>query len=81
MEDADRRLEISKEVAQTFVKAEPDQVSQKNWELLDRQALGVVQLTLTKNVAYNKVKETTTYSLIKALSNMYESHLLQTRYS
>ncbi|KAL9262034.1 Retrovirus-related Pol polyprotein from transposon TNT 1-94-like protein, partial [Drosera capensis] len=38
----------------------------------DRQALGVVRLTLAKNVAYNIVNEKTTYGLIHALSNMYE---------
>ncbi|GKB36402.1 hypothetical protein Tco_0881344, partial [Tanacetum coccineum] len=43
-----------------------------DWELLDRQALGVVRLYLAKNVAYNIVNEKTTFGLIKALSNMYE---------
>ncbi|KAL8104408.1 hypothetical protein AgCh_028569 [Apium graveolens] len=33
---------------------------------------GKARLTLAKNVAYNIVKETITYGLIKALSNMYE---------
>jgi len=45
-------------------------MSQTDWELLGRQALGVVKLTLAKNVAYNIVNENTTYGLI--LSNMYE---------
>ncbi|GKD04573.1 putative RNA-directed DNA polymerase [Tanacetum coccineum] len=36
------------------------------------QALGVVRLSLAKNVAYNVVNEKTTYGLFKALSNMYE---------
>ena len=39
---------------------------------MDRQALGVVRLSLAKNVAYNIVNEKTTFGLIKALSNMYE---------
>lgn len=47
-------------------------MDEKDWNLLDRQALDVVRLTLAKNVAYNIVKEMTTYGLIKALSNMYE---------
>ena len=50
----------------------PDSMDEKEWKLLDRQALGVVRLTLAKNVAYNIIKETTTHGLIKALSNMYE---------
>ncbi|GJY06863.1 retrovirus-related pol polyprotein from transposon TNT 1-94 [Tanacetum coccineum] len=36
-------------------------------------ALGVVRLSLAKNVAYNVVNEKTTYGLIKALSNMLMS--------
>nr|GEX25139.1 retrovirus-related Pol polyprotein from transposon TNT 1-94 [Tanacetum cinerariifolium] len=40
--------------------------------MLDRQALGVVRLSLAKNVAYNVVNEKTTYGLFKALSNMYD---------
>ena len=47
-------------------------MDENKWKLLDRQAMGVVRLTLAKNVAYNIVKETTTYGFIKALSNMYE---------
>ncbi|GJT85148.1 hypothetical protein Tco_1066865 [Tanacetum coccineum] len=53
------------EVKRTGMKA-------KDWTLLDRQALGVVRLSLAKNVAYNVVNEKTTYGLFKALSNMYE---------
>ncbi|GJV21184.1 hypothetical protein Tco_1370204 [Tanacetum coccineum] len=37
-----------------------------------KQALGVVRLSLAKNVAYNVVNEKTAYGLFKALSNMYE---------
>ncbi|GJT37305.1 hypothetical protein Tco_0937170 [Tanacetum coccineum] len=44
----------------------------EDWTLLDRQALGAVRLSLSKNVAYNVVNENTTYDLFKALSNMYE---------
>ena len=50
----------------------PASMDETAWKLLDRQALGVVRLSLAKNVAYNIVKETTTHGLIKALSNMYE---------
>ena len=41
-------------------------------ELKDLQALGFIQLTLSRNVAFNIVKEKTTCGLLKALSNMYE---------
>ncbi|KHN11411.1 Retrovirus-related Pol polyprotein from transposon TNT 1-94, partial [Glycine soja] len=50
----------------------PDDMKQEEWNLLDRQALGVIKLTLTKNVAFNIVNEKTTAGLMKALSNMYE---------
>ena len=35
-------------------------------------ALGLIRLTLSRNVACNIVKEKTTSGLLKALSNMYE---------
>ena len=44
----------------------------EDWTLLDRKALGVIRLTLSRNVAFNIAKENTTADLIKALSNMYE---------
>ena len=50
----------------------PEKMEQADWDLLDRQALGVVRLTLARNVAFNIVKEKTTADLMKALSNMYE---------
>nr|GEY74621.1 retrovirus-related Pol polyprotein from transposon TNT 1-94 [Tanacetum cinerariifolium] len=46
----------------------------EDWTLLVRQALGVIRLSLAKNVAYNVVNEKNTYGLIKALSNMYDKH-------
>uniref|UniRef100_A0A803NDX7 Retrovirus-related Pol polyprotein from transposon TNT 1-94-like beta-barrel domain-containing protein n=1 Tax=Chenopodium quinoa TaxID=63459 RepID=A0A803NDX7_CHEQI len=47
-------------------------MQEAEWKLLDRQALGVIRLTLSRNVAFNIAKETTTAGLMKALSNMYE---------
>ena len=41
-------------------------------KLKDFQALGLIRLTLSRNVAFNIVKEKTTSALLKALSNMYE---------
>ena len=41
-------------------------------KLKDRQALGLIRLTLSRNLAFNIVKENTTSGLLKALSNMYE---------
>ncbi|KHN11113.1 Retrovirus-related Pol polyprotein from transposon TNT 1-94, partial [Glycine soja] len=50
----------------------PDDMRQEEWNLLDRQALGVIRLTLAKNVAFNIVNEKTIAGLMKALSDMYE---------
>ena len=55
-----------------LLKNKPFVMSQEDWNLLDRQALGVVRLSLAKNVAYNIASVTTTYGLLKALSDMYE---------
>ena len=44
-------------------------------KLKDFQALGLIRLTLSRNVAFNIVKEKTTSDLLKALSNMYEKPL------
>ncbi|KAE8674463.1 CC-NBS-LRR class disease resistance protein [Hibiscus syriacus] len=40
----------------------------EDWALLDRQALGVIRLTLSRNVAFNIAKEKTTAGLMAALS-------------
>ena len=50
----------------------PTDMGQAKWDLLDRQTLSVIWLTLAKNVAFNIMNENTTVDLMKALSNMYE---------
>ena len=50
----------------------PEKMKQTDWDLLDRQTLRVVRLTLARNVAFNIVKEKITTDLMKALSNMCE---------
>jgi hypothetical protein len=72
LEDANRGLFVSEETTLTLAGEEPDSVKPEDWDLLDRQALGVVRLSLAKNVAYNVVNEKTTYGCLEALSNMYE---------
>ena len=47
-------------------------MTEKKWKLKDCQALGLIWLTLSRNVAFNIVKEKTTSGLLKPLSNMYE---------
>jgi hypothetical protein len=50
----------------------PDKMEDAEWAFLDRQVLGVIRLTLSRSVAHNVVKETTTVGLMTALSGMYE---------
>ena len=47
----------------------------ENWNFLDRQVLEVIQLTLSRSVAHNVVKEKTTVDLMKVLPSMYEKPL------
>uniref|UniRef100_A0A803NAW6 Retrovirus-related Pol polyprotein from transposon TNT 1-94-like beta-barrel domain-containing protein n=1 Tax=Chenopodium quinoa TaxID=63459 RepID=A0A803NAW6_CHEQI len=47
-------------------------MKEEDWKVLDRKALGVVRLSLSRNVAYNVKDEKTTAGLIKTLSSMYE---------
>ncbi|VFQ76765.1 unnamed protein product [Cuscuta campestris] len=50
----------------------PEKMSDANWAGLDRKAMSVIRLSLTKNVAFNILKETTAKGIMEALSNMYE---------
>ena len=54
----------------------PKTIKAEEWPLLDRQALGVIKLTLSRSVAHNVVKEKTTTDLMKALSGIYEKPLV-----
>ncbi|KAE8730942.1 Major allergen Pru ar 1 [Hibiscus syriacus] len=51
---------------------QPEGMKNEDWALLDRQALGVIRLTLSRNVAFNIAKEKTMVGLMAALSSMYE---------
>ena len=50
----------------------PEIMTDEDWNLLDRNVLGVIRLNLSRLVAHNVMKEKTTVDLMKALSNMYE---------
>ena len=50
----------------------PETMKDEDWNLLDRQVLGVIQLTLSRSIAHNVVKENITVDLMKALSRTYE---------
>ena len=50
----------------------PKKMSDAEWAGLDRKAMSIIRLSLTKNVAFNILKENTTKGIMEALSNMYE---------
>ena len=53
----------------------PETMKGGDWNLLNRQVLGVILLTLSRSITHNVVKENTTVNLMKALSSMYEKSL------
>ena len=53
----------------------PETMKDEDWNLLDRQVLGVIRLTLSRSVVHDVVKEKTTVDLMKALTSMYEKPL------
>ncbi|VFQ68701.1 unnamed protein product [Cuscuta campestris] len=50
----------------------PEKMSDADRAVLDRKAMSVICLSLTKNVAFNILKEKTSKGIMDALSNMYE---------
>ena len=50
----------------------PTDMSDEKWNLLDRQALATIRLTLSQKVAFNVRNEKTTLGLIEALSDVYQ---------
>ena len=61
-----------KDLHELLLGVKPDTMTMEQWKLKDRQALGLIRLTLSKAVVFNIIKEKTTSDLLKALSNMYE---------
>ncbi|KAB5537969.1 hypothetical protein DKX38_015502 [Salix brachista] len=49
-----------------------DNITATDWNLLDRQVLWVIRLTLSRSVAHNVIMEKTTADLMTALSGMCE---------
>ena len=46
-----------------LLETKPNTMKDEEWNLLDRQVLGVIQLALSRSVAHNIVKENTTMVL------------------
>ena len=49
-----------------------ESMQEVDWDLLDGQVLGVIILTLVKNMAHNLAKDKIMKGLMEVLSNMYE---------
>jgi hypothetical protein len=56
------------------VAKKPMAMKDKEWEILDRKALGMIWLSLATSVAFNISKEKTTKGLMDALAKLYEKH-------
>ena len=50
----------------------PNNMKDEEWNLLYRQVLGVIPLTLLRSIVHNVIKEKTTVDLMKTLSSMYK---------
>jgi hypothetical protein len=61
-----------KDLHQPLLGEQPDDMYDSEWALLDRKALAVIRLSLSKSVAHKVIKEKTTAGLIAALPSMYE---------
>jgi hypothetical protein len=55
-----------------FVKRKPGGMTNAQWMVLDRKALGAIRLSLSKSVAFNIKGQEIVTNLMKALSNLYE---------
>ena len=49
-----------KDLHEPLLGVKPDTMTTEQWKLKDRQALGMIRLTLSRNVAFNIIKEKTT---------------------
>jgi hypothetical protein len=52
----------------------------KEWEILDRKALGTIRMSLAASVAFNISKEKTMKGLMDALPQLYENPWRRIRY-
>ena len=52
-----------KDLHEPLTGVKPESMTEEKWNLKDRQALGLIRLTLSRNVAFNIVKEKTTFGL------------------
>jgi glycyl-tRNA synthetase beta subunit len=55
------------------IKKNPTAMKDEEWEVLDRKALGTIQLSLATSVDFNISKEKTTKEMMYALDKLYEN--------
>ena len=65
-----------KDLHELLTGVKPESMTEEKWNLKDRQDLGLIRLTLSRNVAFNIVKEKTTSGLLKALQTCMKNHRL-----
>ena len=70
MKDVNRRLFVLKESLLPLEGKRPSGMKEDEWKVLDRQALGVVRLTLAWDVAFN-IKGDENYNRFDANSIKY----------
>ena len=66
------KIICTRNIHEPLTGVKPESMKEEKWKLKDHQALGLILLTLSRNVVFNIVKEKTTSGLLKALSNMSE---------
>lgn len=58
----------------------PESMKEEDWRILDKKVLGIVRLTLSRNVFDHVANEKTTIGLMKTLSDIYEKPYLNKLY-
>ena len=61
-----------KELHAPLLGSKPADMKDEDWTLLDRKALSVIRLSLSRNVAFHTAKAKSTCEALKILSNLYE---------
>ena len=74
MEDEDGRYLYQKDLFLPLsgVAKKSEAMKDEEWEILDRKALGTIQLSMEASVAFNISKENTMKRLMDALGKLYE---------
>ncbi|KAJ0552950.1 hypothetical protein HanHA89_Chr08g0290911 [Helianthus annuus] len=54
------------------MRVKPEKMELAEWNVLDKKAMVVITLALTRNMAFKIMEESPTYGMMKALSSIYE---------